>query len=377
MPGGLDWREHGLVPRWLDMDTSDCVVAIEPGFFHNRGADERDRFLAGASSRGELALVIAVIGDTEIDGPRDPLSRFDSSVSRGTMFTSVHGRRLPAGTRPEIAPDLRPADRDLALRLLNRPADAPWWGLQPPRLDRHAATARAVWATEPRGRWTRFWSSARRPGGRGLDPPSGDQRWYITLDAIDWDNVLGWLVQQVLAEYVPDALRRPGAVRICSTASCSTASGTSWSTLWQKYSALVLRAADLCTLDLDQELGGTQSVDLLVSAGSGPPRASSRSEPPAARLKNGSSGTSSGGSARRLSPGLVDRVAAGDLRHGDAGALGHSALGGRRDHPVAIATRYQVGLAFQAELGRGRPPRRPGHRPRPGGAWSGAAHSRP
>lgn len=107
------------------------------------------------------------------------------------------------------------------------------------------------------------------------------------------------------------------------------------------------------------------------------PGASSRSKPPAARFKNGSSGTSSGGSARRLSPGLVDRVAAGDLRHGDAGALGHSALGGRRDHPVAIATRYQVGLAFQAELGRGRPPRRPGHRPRPGGAWSGTADSRP
>jgi hypothetical protein len=143
--------------------------------------------------------------------------------------------------------------------------------------------------------------------------------------------------------------------------------------LWQRYSALVLRAADLCTLDLDQELGGTQSVDLLVSAGSGPPRRLVEVRAASARLKNGSSGTSSGGSARRLSPGLVDRVAAGDLRHCDAGALGHSALGGRRDHPVAIATRYQVGLAFQAELGRGRPSRRPGHRPRPGGAWSGAA----
>jgi hypothetical protein len=182
VPGGQDWREHGLVPRWLDMDKSDCVVAIEPGFFHNRGADERDRFLAGTSSRGELALVIAVIGDTEIDGPRNPLSRFDCSVSLGTMYTSVHGRRLPAGTRPEIAPDLRPADRGLALRLLNRPADAPWWAYNSPRLDRHAATAQAVWATEPRGSWTRFWSTRSatrwsRPGSRRRATNAGTSLW--------------------------------------------------------------------------------------------------------------------------------------------------------------------------------------------------------
>jgi hypothetical protein len=30
------------------METSDCVVAIEHGFFHDHGADERERFLAGA-----------------------------------------------------------------------------------------------------------------------------------------------------------------------------------------------------------------------------------------------------------------------------------------------------------------------------------------
>ncbi len=58
VPGGLDWQKHGLQPRWLGMETSDCIVALEPGFFHSQGANERDRFLAGARRRDELALVV-------------------------------------------------------------------------------------------------------------------------------------------------------------------------------------------------------------------------------------------------------------------------------------------------------------------------------
>jgi hypothetical protein len=123
VPGGLDWQKHGLQPRWLGMETSDCSAALEPGFFAGRGDDERDRFLAGARRRGELALVLAVIGDASDDRPRNVLSRYGSSVYLAKTFTSVSGRSLPAGTQPTIAPDLGSADRDLALRLLNRPAD--------------------------------------------------------------------------------------------------------------------------------------------------------------------------------------------------------------------------------------------------------------
>jgi len=131
---GLNWHGHGLQPRWLGMETSDCAVALEPSIFHGRGADELDRFLDGTGRRGELALVVAVIGDADDDRARGLLSRFDSSVYMGKTFTTVNGRRLPAGTRPEIAPDLSPADRDLAMRLLNRPTGAPWWGLHLSRL---------------------------------------------------------------------------------------------------------------------------------------------------------------------------------------------------------------------------------------------------
>src|SRR5262245_35495359 len=62
VPGDLDWASHGLRPRWLGEETSDCAVAIEPGFFHSSGADERKRFLAGAARRGETALVVSLIG---------------------------------------------------------------------------------------------------------------------------------------------------------------------------------------------------------------------------------------------------------------------------------------------------------------------------
>lgn len=72
----------------------------------------------------EIALIIAMVGDIEDDNLRSVLSRPDSSVHLSKSFTKINGRRLPAGSRPEIAPDLEAADRDLALRLLNRAADA-------------------------------------------------------------------------------------------------------------------------------------------------------------------------------------------------------------------------------------------------------------
>jgi hypothetical protein len=131
VPGGLDWEKHGMQPRWLGMETSDCAVALEPGFYHGQGDTERDRFLAGARSRGELALVVAVIGDIDDDTPRHVLSNFDSSVQLSTWLRTISGSRLPAGgSRPTLAPDLGPADRDLAMRLLNSRPDAPWWVLR-------------------------------------------------------------------------------------------------------------------------------------------------------------------------------------------------------------------------------------------------------
>ncbi|MFC9467740.1 hypothetical protein [Streptomyces coelicoflavus] len=52
------------------MDTSTCAAAINPSNFSGRGADEFDRFLSGAASRGEPALIIATMGTADDDDDR-------------------------------------------------------------------------------------------------------------------------------------------------------------------------------------------------------------------------------------------------------------------------------------------------------------------
>nr|WP_024126581.1 hypothetical protein [Streptomyces sp. FR1]AHE39200.1 hypothetical protein pFRL3_423 [Streptomyces sp. FR1] len=42
---------------------------------------------------------------------------------------AIVGRRLLAGAEVSLAPNLDVADRDLGLRLRNRPADAPSWAM--------------------------------------------------------------------------------------------------------------------------------------------------------------------------------------------------------------------------------------------------------
>jgi hypothetical protein len=307
VPGDLDWQRHGLQPRWLATETSDCAVAIEPGHYAGRGDDERNRFLAGVTQRGELALLVSVIGDVDDDSPRSVLWRYDAGVSLTDLFTSVSGRRLPSGTRPKIAPDLNSADRDLAIRLLGRPADAPWWALT------------LSGATSVRG--DGFGGETRHaPKGRlepilvdGLgDPvvaawvsPAGDQRWYVIPDSTDWNNVLGWLIHSALPTYAPAALRRarsphfvdPGLQTAEELAARKALSelearyaeetvqleqdlrsaeqraepvryGLLYGTSDELVAAVdaVLTAAGLHTVDLDDELGDTKSADLLVSA---------------------------------------------------------------------------------------------------------------
>ncbi|HCT80118.1 MAG TPA: hypothetical protein DGT23_26850 [Micromonosporaceae bacterium] len=313
MPGQLDWQRHGLQPRWLGMESSDCAVAIEPGHSAGRGDDERDRFLAGAARRGELALLVTVIGDVDDDSPRSVLSRFDASVHLSDLYTTVYGRRMPAGTRPTIAPDLSAADRDLAIRMLNRPPDAPWWSLK------------LSGATTIRG--DGFGGEIQHEAKGQLEPilvdalgdplvaawvsPAGDQRWYIIPDVIDWNNVLGWLTHDALPAHAPGALRRARsphfvdpdlqtddeltarlalseleerhaeeradlqqAVRAAEQRAETIRYGLLYGTGSELVEAVaaVMTAAGLHAVDLDEVLGGTKSADLLVSADRDPPQ---------------------------------------------------------------------------------------------------------
>jgi hypothetical protein len=305
VPGDLDWEKHGLQPRWLGMETSDCAIAIEPGYFSGRGVDERNRFQAGAAQRGEVALVVTVIGNVDGDGPWSVMARSDDSVHVADLYTSVGGRRLPAGSRPTIAPDLSPADRDLAIRLLTRPSTAPWWALK------------LYGATLEHG----FGGRSEQPAQGHLEPilvdglgepvvaawvsPDGAQRWYVLPDGLAWDNVLGWLVHSALPQYAPDVLRRARSPHFADPelqTRDETTARTALTELDERYArdrarleqelqqaqaraeplrygllyasggelvaavAAVLTAAGLTVVDLDADLGATQSADLLVSA---------------------------------------------------------------------------------------------------------------
>jgi hypothetical protein len=307
VPAGLAWHQHGVEPRWLGMDTSDCPVAVEPSIFHNHGADELDRFLAGARQRGETALVVVVIGDVAGGSPRHPLSRVGASVRLGTLYTGVADRRLPAGTRPATAADLDAADRDLAIRLLTRPADAPWWALELYGATLYRGDGSGSETHEAEGELHPILVDALgEPVVAAWTPPSGGQRWYVIPDATDWATVLDWLVQRALPAYVPAALRRvrsPHFVDPDLQTAAELAARQALADLQARYAqenlrieenlrraesaaepvrygllygsgtelvtavATVRAAAGLATIDLDEDLGGTKSADLLVCAG--------------------------------------------------------------------------------------------------------------
>lgn len=204
----FDWSRHGLIPRWLDMESSDCAAALQPSIFHNRGGTELTRFLEGAQARSEVAILISTIGDSGDGDIRSPFGRDDASILLPEASGSIGGRRMPEGVRPTLAEELGAVERDLGLRLLQRAADAPWWSLG----------VHGLSLESPVGPPER-----REPGGRlepilvdGLGDPvvavwvsdAGDQRWYVVPGASSWDVLLDWLVKQALAEHAPGALRR-------------------------------------------------------------------------------------------------------------------------------------------------------------------------
>jgi hypothetical protein len=204
----FDWPSHGLTPRWLDMESSDCAAALEPSIFHNRGGAELTRFLEGAQARGEVAVMISTIGDVGDDRTRSPFGGDDASILLPGMGGQLGGRRMPEGVRPTLAEGLSAAERDLGLRLLQRADDAPWWSLSLHGMSLESAIGP---------------SERREASGRlapilldGLGQPvvavwisdAGDQRWYVVPGESSWNVLLDWLVKQALAEHVPGALRR-------------------------------------------------------------------------------------------------------------------------------------------------------------------------
>ncbi|MEU8718367.1 hypothetical protein [Streptomyces sp. NPDC048663] len=204
----IAWSESGAEPRWLGMDTSTCAAAINPSHFHNRGADEFERFLSGAALRGEPALIIATMGNADDNGlRRNIFSRYDARVEFRNFTGSIAGKRLLAGAQVSLAPDLDAADRDLGLRLRNRPADAPWWAMALQAIGFEGSQGTTV--LEPEGELVPILvDSLGEPVVARWTPSDGGQIWYVIPDAVDWNTVVDWIVQKALPEHVPAALRR-------------------------------------------------------------------------------------------------------------------------------------------------------------------------
>jgi hypothetical protein len=207
---GIDWQRHGAEPRWVGMETSDCAAALEPSIFHSSGGKELQRFLAGATARHETALLVATIGNADDDSPRWPLATADASISLPEFRGSIGGTRLPAGARPLPAAGLSPTDRDLGLRLLNRPVNAPWWILKLSGIvlqPRDGSTA--LTHCEPGGNLLPILvDGLGDPVVAAWVPEEDVQRWYVIPDVTDWDGILDWLIHRALPTYVPNALRR-------------------------------------------------------------------------------------------------------------------------------------------------------------------------
>ncbi|OII62113.1 hypothetical protein BJP40_03645 [Streptomyces sp. CC53] len=301
---GIDWVKAGAAPRWLGMDASTCAAAINPSHVSGRGADEFTRFLDGAASRGEKALIIATMGDANSEPTNSIFGGDVASVYFRGFNGSIAGKRLGTGSEITLAPSLDPVDQDLALRIRNSSGDGPWWAMAP----------RPVAAEGPSG------STLHQPEGELVPilmdtlgepvvarwmPSDGKQIWYIVPDGIDWNTVVVWLVQRALPAHVPDALRRvrsPHSVSPDLETPAESSARTALEELERYYAAekarlkveqtrakeaaeplrngllfgtgseledavaVVLRAAGFDVTNLDEELG-TKSADLLAVLG--------------------------------------------------------------------------------------------------------------
>jgi hypothetical protein len=304
----VDWAEAGVEPRWLHMDTSTCAAAINPSIFHSSGQGF-ERFLAGARARSEPALIVATLGAAADDTVQNVFSGVGAdSVNLPGFSGSIAGRRLPDGSTARLAEELDPADKDLGLRLLNRPPNAPWWSL--------ALQSFTLVSGDGSGR-----QETRAPDGTLTpilidtlgDPVAarwitreGAQIWYVIPYPTDIKQIVDWIVRRALPAHAPSALRRVRARHVVDPdleTAAEAAARAGLEDLEQHYSqekarledelraareeaepvregllygsghiledavANLLRAAGFTVTDLDTELGGTRSADLLAEFG--------------------------------------------------------------------------------------------------------------
>lgn len=205
----IEWDSLRMTPRWVGDDSSRAVAAVDPSLYANRGAAEWHRFLAGTQVRGEVALVISMIGSPappKTVGLLGPGAGVSLPGAGG--FASVAGPRIMLATAPTPADGLGRADRDLALRLVNaRDSTLPWWSLHLDGAEIHRGGGSQV--INPTGLLAPLlFSAAGEVVAAVWISPDDAIRHYIIPWLPAWRPVLDWLGQQAIPEFVPAAWRR-------------------------------------------------------------------------------------------------------------------------------------------------------------------------
>jgi hypothetical protein len=302
----LEWNALGFEPRWVGFDTADCAAALAPSVYSGHGADEFNRFRQRAESRGELALVISPVGrQRDGGGFRNVLSQHDDSIHLGCIQSSISSKPLGIGAKVRSAPDLGDADSQLALRLLSCNPTLSWRSLSLHGVTYEAYNGRvhhpAQGILEPIVE-----TDLGEPVVAAWISPDGVERRYVVPAEAPWRVVLQWLLEQALPEFLPDALRRarrPLASDQALMTRRERAAGAAMTELESEYATrrtdlerefedaevagsavrdgllygtgkqlvdavrMVLEAADVNVVDLDDYLGGTKNADLLCTYG--------------------------------------------------------------------------------------------------------------
>ena len=173
------------------------------------GPDEYARFRQGCANRDELALAVSRVG--AINDGSNPLSAYDDSVSLVGLRCTIGSRRLGHGAQVELLDEIKGADRDLGLRLLNSNPPLSWWVVE------LAGTTSYPPSGEP----------THHPAEGHIEPilvtplgetvagawvsPDSAERHYVVPSGTPWDLVLEWLTHSGLPEFVPAATRRARA----------------------------------------------------------------------------------------------------------------------------------------------------------------------
>ena len=202
------WADRDIDVRWIGQDTVDCVVALQPGYYHGDGAEEYKRFVRGAKQRGELAISITT--PTQPSGIVQGYSNIlggGSTIHLGGWNSFVSLSPLGQNSRVQLAESVHGADRDLALRLVGE--ELQWSTLELNGSTTYPGSGGPARVYAAEGNLDPILvTPLGEPVVAAWVSPDTAERLYIVPHNVEWDVVTDWVLDQALPEHNPAALRR-------------------------------------------------------------------------------------------------------------------------------------------------------------------------